>query len=86
MLKVNIEVTDTFGHEANYTWVRRYSFETVDCTSDYSIVRRAKREMGWSGKRCATFNQGDMIELRPYGECIVAFITCETVADPVAAE
>lgn len=74
-MKVNVEVTDTFGHEANYSWVRRYAVDIVDTMSDYAIVRRVKREVGWSGKRCSTTKYGDMIELRPYGECVVCFIT-----------
>jgi hypothetical protein len=76
-MKVNVEVTDTFGHEANYSWVRRYSFDCLDLMSHYAIVRRAKREIGWSGQRCSTVDYGDTIELRPYGACQVAFITFE---------
>ena len=74
-MKVNIEVTDTFGHEANYSWVRRHTLDAPDTLSDYSVVRRAKAAVGWNGKRCVTVKYGDMIELRPYGECTVCFIT-----------
>lgn len=75
MMKYNIEVTDTFGGEANYSWVQRYTLDLLDTISNYALVRRAKREIGWSGKRCLTVNYGDMIEVRPYGECMVAFVT-----------
>jgi hypothetical protein len=74
-MKVNIEVTDTFGHEANYSWVRRHTLDAPDTLSNYSVVRRAKAAVGWNGKRCVTVKYGDMIELRPYGECTVCFIT-----------
>lgn len=74
-MKYNIEVTDTFGGEANYSWVQRYTLDLLDTISNYALVRRAKREIGWSGKRCLTVNYGDMIEVRPYGECMVAFVT-----------
>lgn len=74
-MKINVEVTDTFGHEANYSWVRRYEEEVTDCLSDYSIVRRVKRLIGWNGHRCVTTKYGDMIELRPFGICQVCFIT-----------
>lgn len=74
-MKVNIEVTDCFGHEANYSWVRRHTLDAPDTLSNYSVVRRAKAAVGWNGKRCTTVNYGDMIELRPYGVCQVCFIT-----------
>lgn len=73
-MKYNIEVTDTFGGEANYSWVQRYTLDLLDTISNYALVRRAKREIGWSGKRCLSVTYGDMIEVRPYGECLVAFI------------
>jgi hypothetical protein len=72
---VNIEVTDTFNGEANYSWVRRHTLDMMDTLSNYSVVRRAKAAVGWNGKRCTTVNYGDMIELRPYGVCQVCFIT-----------
>lgn len=74
-MKYNIEVTDTFGGEANYSWVQRYTLDLLDTVSNYALVRRAKREIGWSGKRCLSVNYGNMIEVRPYGECMVAFVT-----------
>lgn len=74
-MKVNAEVTDTFGHEANYSWVRRYELDLPDALSNYATVRRVKHEIGWTGKRCHTTRYSDTIELRPYGECVVCFIT-----------
>jgi hypothetical protein len=76
-MKVNIEVTDTFGGEANYSWVRRYSVMVPDALSKYALMRRIKRIIGWSGKRCAVHDYGGMIEIRPAGECVVAFATPE---------
>lgn len=74
-MKVNIEVTDTFNGDANYSRVKRATLDLPDTLSNYSVVRRAKAAVGWNGKRCTTVNYGDMIELRPYGECTVCFIT-----------
>lgn len=74
-MKVNVEVTDTFSGEANYSWVKRTEMELMDALSKYSIVRRVKKEIGWSGQRCLTVDYGDSIELRPYGVCQVAFIS-----------
>ena len=74
-MKVNVEVTDTFGGESNYSWVRRYSFMVPDCLSNYSVVRRVKKYIQWNGCRTVTENYGDTITLRPQGMCQVAFIT-----------
>ena len=74
-MKVNVEITDTFGYEPNYSWVRRYELDVPELMSDYAIVRRVKRAVGWSGKRTTTTKYSDMIELRPYGECVVCFVT-----------
>jgi hypothetical protein len=65
-----IEVTDTFGGEANYSWVRKYCIEATES----NVVRRAKAEIGWNGVRCDRADLGEIIELRPRGECVVAFI------------
>jgi hypothetical protein len=74
-MKVKVEVTDTFGNEANYSWVKRKELDLMDALSKYSIVRRVKKEIGWSGQRCLTVDYGDTIELRPYGVCQVCFIS-----------
>jgi len=71
----HVEVTDTFGGESNYSWVRRYEIEhRAKGWTDLALVREAKRLAGWNGLRCQTTNFGDMIELRPYGICQVMFI------------
>lgn len=73
-IKVNVELTDTFGGEANYAWVKRASFEAKEGTSDLAIVRRAKAAIGLTNVRCKASNLGDSIELRPIGHCEVCFI------------
>lgn len=74
-MRVNVELTDTFGGEANYSWVKRASFDADEDASDLAIVRKAKAEIGLSGIRCKRRDFGDMIELRPQGYCTVAFIS-----------
>ena len=74
-MKCNVEVTDTFGGESNYSWVRRYTFEMPDGASDLAIMRRAKREAGYSGVRGKVSKLGEMLEFRPYRVCHVMFIT-----------
>lgn len=70
----NVELTDTFGGEANYSWVKRATFTAPQNLSDQAVVRRAKAAIGLTGDRCRTTNHGDSFELRPYGSCTVAFV------------
>jgi hypothetical protein len=74
-VKFQAEYTDTMGGEANYSWVRRAEFSLPDDASDLRIVRRAKAELGLTGQRCRRFDLGEAIELRPYSECTVVFIS-----------
>jgi hypothetical protein len=73
-VKVTVEVTDTFSGEANYVWVKRFAFDALGTLSRPALVRRVKRLAGWTGARCLVVDYGDTIELRPYGQCLVAFI------------
>lgn len=75
MTTFNCELTDTFGGEANYAWVRRAEITLPDGASDLAVVRAGKAALGLTGVRCRTSGHGDMLELRPYGTCTVAFIS-----------
>ena len=77
MAKFTCEITDTFGGEANYSWVRRETIEVSDNVSDLTVVRAAKSALGLTNVRCRKYDLGDMIELRPYGMAQVVFITPE---------
>jgi len=76
--KAMIEVTDTFGGEANYCWVKR---GTTRAMSRRGITRAVKRIAGWDGWcRVRVTSYGDMYEIRPTltsGVCQVAFVTFE---------
>lgn len=74
-MTINIELTDTFGGDANYSWVRRYTLDAPDDTTQRSLVRRIKKAAGINGVRCNSFNYGDTLELRPAGACVVLFAT-----------
>jgi hypothetical protein len=74
-MKIDIELTDTFGGEANYSWVRRYELDTPENISQRALVRRIKRVAGITGVRCSSSNHGDTLELRPVGACVVLFAT-----------
>jgi len=69
-----VELTDTFGGEANYSWVRRDSFELPASASDRRIISTAKAALGLTGTRCRRFDYGEGFELRPSGSCTVAFV------------
>lgn len=69
------EYTDTFGGEANYSWVKRGEFQDSLKTPDALIVKKAKALVGLTGITCKRTHYGDMIELRPYGSATVLFIT-----------
>lgn len=79
MTTYNIEITDTYGGEPNYSWVRRAELKVPPALSKRSLVRRAKALMDWTGLRCTTYDFGDMLELRPMSATLVMFIT---VAEP----
>lgn len=70
-----IEITDTFGGDANYSWVHWKYFEASPQASRRALVRRAKALAGWTGARCEVTDFGDTIEIRPRGAAMVAFVT-----------
>lgn len=72
---IQFEYTDTFGGEANYSWVRRTELQLPANISDRALVRRAKAWAGLTGCRCTVSNYGDMIDIRPAGSCTVLFVS-----------
>lgn len=74
-MKMYIEHTDTFGGEANYSWVTRLAVKVPDTATDRMLVRRAKAALDMTGVRCRRDDYGDTIVLRPYGCCQVIFLT-----------
>ena len=69
----DIEVTDTFAGEANYSWAHRYVVHTADDISDRALVRRIKSAAGYSGIRGQTCISGDFVEIRFPARCVVIF-------------
>ena len=66
------EYTDTFGGEANYSWVHRGKLRA---SSDMGAMRMAKRSCGINGSKGETSNFGDVREFRPYRSCTVLFVS-----------
>lgn len=75
------EITDTFGGEANYSWVKRGwmadmpQFQETDGRTQRAIVRAAKRFAGWTGERCDVDSYGDGYRVTPRGRCVTMFVT-----------
>jgi hypothetical protein len=65
----NVEVTDTFGGEANYCWVRRMQVKASSLRGAISIV---SRESGYSFRK--DYDCGDMARYSARGACVCAFI------------
>ena len=78
-MQVHFEHTDTFGGEANYSWVNRGTLTLPDNASDLTIVRAVKKELGLSGVKCDRdkYLGNDDIVLRPRRICQIIFITFE---------
>lgn len=70
-----VEYTDTFGGDANYSWVKRLEISVPANASQSKIMRHAKAKMGLTGVKGQTFNYGDCYEFRPYGLATVMFVT-----------
>lgn len=91
MNRYDVEYTDTFAGEANYSWVRRAIVEMPEMThygydggANYSkanrvfnreLMRKAKAALGLTGIRGVTYHHGDMSEFRPYRSCTVMFVS-----------
>lgn len=76
-MKLQFELTDTFGREANYSWVKRETIQVPDGTPDKLIIALARAWVGWRVRsEIDKFNDSaDTIALRPRGRCEVLFIT-----------
>ena len=68
----DFEYTDTFGDQANYSWVDR---GRVEAETELSAVRRVKRKLGLTGVPCKRSDCGETVELIPRGSCTVVFIS-----------
>lgn len=89
--KFEYEYTDTFGGEANYSWVKRGSVTMPDLTHygydgsqgyfkanrtfNRELVKKVKAALGLTGVRCERDIVSDVIELRPRGSNTIIFIS-----------
>ena len=73
----NLELTDTFAGEANYSWVKRAQLDAPSNASRLTLVRRAKAWAGLAGMPCEVSECGEMIMIKPRWQCVVLFVTWE---------
>ena len=73
MTKINVQHTDTFGGEANYSWVKNHTLELKN-SSRLAIVRAAKKVCGFNGVKSQVTDYGDAIEIRPIGYNQIALV------------
>jgi ABC-type anion transport system duplicated permease subunit len=69
----NIEITDTYGGQSNYSWVQRLQ---VKAKSMQGAISKASRHYGYKGFRLENWC-GDYASYSLRGACIIAFITVE---------
>ncbi len=65
------EYTDTFGGEANYSWIKRGNVRAATLQKAYVLARKA---IGLTGSRGRKDEYGDMISFKPYNSCTVLFV------------
>lgn len=66
----HVEVTDTFGDEANYAWVRYF---LVKATTYTGAIRKVGQEMGFAFRKSGDY--GDSCRYQAQGACVCAFVT-----------
>ena len=76
-----IEVTDTFGGDANYCWVKRGTINAPDNATRRYLVRKAKAFAGWTNWKCEVRDLGDIIEIRPWDANMVCFVSWQEGRD-----
>ena len=77
----SVEVTDTFGGEANYSWVRRESIEIPHGAPDRTVARMVKAAAGYTAARGQSAWLGETYEFRPRGAAVVLFANLATEAE-----
>ena len=85
---IRLEVTDTFGGEANYGWVSRKEIQFAGKEPSRRRIFREVRELaGWPVSiRLAVEDYGDQWVVRPRGLCQIAFVDFDWSDSSASAE
>ena len=75
---MNIEMTDTFGGEANYCWVKRAKIEG-SFDNPRALLKEIRKEFDLGGvKLRKVMDCGDMVRWDIVGACVCIFATWES--------
>ena len=66
-----VEVTDTFGGEANYSWVRRYTYKAKSVVGAIRMLAR-EYNAGWRKE----YSSNDLTRYNLKGANVCAFVEC----------
>ena len=70
LCKFNIEITDTFGGEPNYTWVRRYTFVA---RSMLGAIQKLAREYNFGWRK--DYYSGEWARYNLHGANVCCFVS-----------
>lgn len=74
-MNVQVEYTDTFGGEANYSWVKRFELTVPNTLRDSTLKRIAKELCGLTDARGTWDECGDALRFKPANSNTVLFIS-----------
>lgn len=66
-----VEVTDTYGGEANYSWVHRFK---VSASTERGAMRKVERRLPYAGGVRKDWDTGDMQRWAWRNACVCAFV------------
>lgn len=70
-----VEVTDTYGGEANYSWVHRFK---VHASTARGAMRKVERRLPYLGGVRKDWDTGDVERWAWRKACVCAFVECYT--------
>ena len=77
-----VHLTDTFGGEANYSWVHREEIQVKESKNIRVLTSKARAAVGMTGIRASMFTDyGDVIRIDFSAQCVVLFITPKTTTE-----
>ena len=76
----DVEVTDTFGGEANYSWAQRFR---VHAQSMRGAITKVSRYMGTQGRLRKVMDTGDLVRHDVQGAAVCVFTMGYNEQDPL---
>jgi hypothetical protein len=66
-----IELTDTYGGEANYSWVKRFK---VSAATMRGAITKASKEIGLQGRLNKQYDDGETVRYNVLGAALCLFV------------